>query len=195
MAGYGQNMMDIRNQSSDLWTQMLKQAQGLQSGQANPWDLPEFKQYQELFQNMIDKMGKNLYANATAKGINPGAMMNQLGEQGIKGLNQGMMDLFTKAYSRIPQYAAQGNDMWNKFAQLWLQKNQQDMQQQAMSQANTKGWVNSAVGAFTGLLGGLGGWGGGNGGQPNIDWSQAYGMNNGYVPMDANKFTPTWGYN
>ena len=81
MAGYGQNMMDIRNQSSDLWTQMLKQAQGLQSGNIDPWELPEFKQYQQQYQDWMDKFMKNIYSQASAKGMNPGAVMQQLKDQ------------------------------------------------------------------------------------------------------------------
>jgi hypothetical protein len=151
MAGYGQNMMSIRNQASDLWTQMLKQAQGLQSGQTSPWNLPEFQQYQQQYQNYMDKFLKNIYAQGTARGLNPGAAMNQFGEQGIKGLNEAMMNLASQAYGRIPQYAQGGMNEWNNFANLWLKKQEQDLKEKEYNQANSMGWLKALVGAGAGL--------------------------------------------
>jgi hypothetical protein len=162
MAGYIGNMMDIRNQSTDLWTKMLKEAQGLQSGNINPWDLPEFQQYKELFQNMMDKFGKNLYSNASSRGMNPGALMDQLGEQGIKGMNQGMTSMFTEAMNRVPQYAKGGMDQYNQFIKNYLQGEQLDQQQDMYSEGVKNAWINKFVGATTGGLAGAGAAAGGD---------------------------------
>lgn len=180
MAGYAQNMLNMRSESSDLFNQILQQAMGLQSGKIAPWELPQFGQYQQLYQNNMENLMKNLYANMSARGMNPGMAMNMLGEQGIKGLNQAMMNLFTNAYGGLQNTATQGLNNWNQLAKLWLDKRQQDQQMDMFNKQLTQSYLTKGASA---LAGGLSGLPLGGGGTPGIDWGQAYGMNLSEAPI------------
>jgi hypothetical protein len=185
---YGNVTVQNRDMGADIWSQMLKQAQGLQSGNINPWELPEYKQYQQQYQDWMDKFMKNLYSQASAKGMNPGAVMQQLKDQIPQQLGKAMQDFTTQAYGRVLPTAQGGIKNFNDMLNQWMQKQQLDFQKNQASQQNTMGWAKTGIGALTGLVGALipGGPGGtGMGGTP--DYAQAYGMNNSQAPN-------TWGY-
>ncbi len=172
--GYAQNLIGMRYKSSSLWNKMLEEAMKIQSGEMSPMDLPQFKQFEELFNTQRSKQMQDVFQKASSRGISGGALsslLSNMDESSTSTLSDAMLKMFSEAKSGVSSTAQGGMENWLNFAKLAASIDQYKKNLEAERKRQISQNIMSGIGMMAGgIAGGMGGGksgGGGSGGTFN----------------------------
>src|SRR3990172_13397633 len=191
---------DVRGQynlGNQMWTDLMKKIQGVQSGRITPQELPQFKQMQEYVNKLGGITDQNLMREEAGRGVTGGAL-SDLMRRSQEQRNQEMMKVINQLYGQAgqmaPQVGQQGMEPFWKMAQLWSQRKGQHSRQNLIK---TQMWMEgiskalqlvgvAAAGGMAGGSMGAGSAGAGMGATGGMGGSQA--MSNQFQ-----QYPWTWG--
>ena len=150
-----QGTMQNMNTGTNMMSDYLKQAQGIQAGTIKPWETQQYRGAADFLNKQNTGNMENVLRMATAKGITGGALGNVM-TKGNEGTQQNLLQLINQIYSQSQGQgmglSQQAINNFMKWLQMYQQQKFEDDKMKAEKMSQIGGNVMSGIKSVAGGL-------------------------------------------